>query len=162
MGLFSRRVPPSVFPPAVAPQVDLASALEIVLVKSVESQGQLASKISEMVVNQLETMTTLFARRLGQRGGRARAAQAKRNKTGQFLKKGNGCRLCANPGISNPTADEIRAHINHEDPNINYRIEGGAVHMDVDETQIQTDSQGNQTVECAECAQGVEHSHGRN
>jgi hypothetical protein len=161
MSIFRRRPDPSGLPDAPAPSLDLASALEIVLVKSVESQAQLASKISEMVVNQLETMTTVFARRLGQRGGRANAARAKRNKAGQFLRK-SGCRLCANPAVSNPTADEIRAHINHEDPSINYRVEADGVHMNVDEAQIQTDAQGNQVVECAECAQGIEHSHGRN
>jgi hypothetical protein len=168
MGLFSRQAPSSA-PSAPSQQLDLATALEIVLVKSVESQATLAQKISDMVVGQLETMTTVFARRLGSRGGRANALKngGKRNHKGQFTQRRGACRLCDNPAIADPTADEIRAHATHqyqpaELPALPYRTEGNKLIADVNFEQVQTDAQGNQIIECEDCQSGKAHTHAGN
>jgi hypothetical protein len=141
----------------------LGSALELVLVKSVESQANTAAKIGQLVTDNVAALAAMqqnaYTRASRKRGGKIRAGSAKRNGGGQFVK---GCRLCSDPSTADPTREEIIAHINHRNPGLNYRVEQGAVHMDVTQKEIQTDAQGNEVIECEECAAGVEHTHGRN
>jgi hypothetical protein len=127
--------------------IDLAAALETVLVKSVESQADLAVKIGNMIAGQMEAMTSVYARRLGARGGKKSAEHAKRNSNGTFKPRKGGCRLCANPAVLDPQADEIKNHMQHvqgyyEDPR-------GGIH--VSEKDFETTPGGDKVIECEEC-----------
>jgi hypothetical protein len=105
-----------------------------------------------------------LAESFAQLAPRRRSHHKKRDpKTGRMIsKKAVDCALCGNAAYPNPTPDMIRAHINHENPGMNYRVEDGAVHVDADVATIQTDAEGNQVVECPDCAKGIDHSHGTN
>jgi hypothetical protein len=130
-----------------------------VLVKSVESQAAVASKIGQLVTDNVVALTEMqknaYQRASRRRGGKIRANSAQRTKAGRFAR---GCRLCENPSVSDPTRDEIIAHTNHLSPGYNFRLDGDKLHADVDETQIAPDG----SIECQECAQGIPHEHGRN
>jgi ribosomal protein L14 len=176
MALFRRNQPDT--PPAPTSSqpagIDLASALEIVLVKSVESQANMASKVGEVLTSQLVTLSEAFSTKFARKGGKARAAKAQRNPDGTYMRKNQtACRLCRDAAIPDPTAAEIIAHVNHRQalppppPPVpeqlqvsDYRLENGAVQVDVGESHIQHDSAGNEVLECPDCAKGIPHQHG--
>jgi hypothetical protein len=162
MSLFHRRssvVPATAQLPPAAP-VDLAQALEIVLVKSVQSQADTASKIGQLITDNVKALAEMqqsaFKRASRQRGGRIRAGSAKRQ-GGRFTR---GCRLCENPMIADPRREEIIAHTNHT-TTLHYREENGAILVDVPADEVQVDAQGNQVIECADCSAGRPHQHGQ-
>jgi hypothetical protein len=149
-------------PASPATTLDLGAALEIVLVKSVESQASVATQIGQLVTDNVRALSEMqqdsYKRASRRRGGQIRAGSAKR-KSGKFAR---GCRLCDDAAVSDPTKEEIISHINHRNPSLNYRLEGNAVHVDLPESEIETDSQGNQVVECPDCQSGKAHVHGTN
>jgi hypothetical protein len=150
-------------PPAVpATSLDLGTALQIVLVDSVKSQAETAKSIGQLVTDNVRALSEMqqdsYKRATRRRGGQIRAGSAKR-KSGKFAR---GCRLCDDAATSDPTKEEIIAHINHRNPSLNYRLEGNAVHVDVPESDVEIDAQGNQVVECPDCQSGKAHVHGTN
>lgn len=176
MGWFNRTPapqPPNAQNAPPAPSFDLGQALEIALVKSVESNGTMAAKLSELMVSQFAAMAELFGTLGPRRRKDGNGKNATRGPGGKFTgsrpKGSAACRLCRNPAISDPTALEITAHINHhatpapaqdEQQVQAYRVEGNAVHIDIPETHVQTAPDGSEVVECPDCARGVPHAHG--
>jgi hypothetical protein len=159
---------PASTPPA-AP-LDLGHAIETVLVKAVESQMSLYERISRLTAENLQLALAAQAKSQKKLGGMLRARGAKRNSRGQMVQ----CRLCHNPAIADPTPAEILAHVNHrvpakphspddpppaDEPEYPYAVRDGAVHVDVPEAHVQTDSEGNEVLECAGCKAGVHHTH---
>lgn len=161
MSIFRRSNPPENLPALPQPtQLDVNAALEMVLVNSVKSAAETASAISTAVVGQLHALTEIQSAIFAQRRRKAVAAKQPRGPRGRFDRKRQpACRLCENANISNPTRQEILDHVNHENPGMNYRERDGAIVVDAHETAVQTDKDGNQVIECEDCASGKEHSH---
>ena len=159
MGLFSRRQqqsnphPPS--PPAPPAPQDLNAALQIFAVESVKAQTEFASMQHQHVKELVELnaeITRNLVRTGGKRlGGKVRAKTAKRDARGRMRAD---CRLCENPAITDPTADEIKRHATHATtppppPEARERIP----------VEIQTDPRtGDEVIECEAC--GKPHAEG--
>lgn len=171
MGFFRRQQPPAQnqqptsTPPA---PLDLTSAIETVLVKAVDSQMNLYERISRLTAENLQLALAAQQKSQKRLGGMLRSRGAARNRRGQLVQ----CRLCHNPAISDPTPAEIVAHVNHRAPakpspndpppvdeaEFPYHVDqDGAVHVDVPESAVQTDAQGNEVIECEGCANGQHH-----
>lgn len=158
-------VPPTiVVPPASADpsRVDLNGALETVLVKSMDSQGEMLSRINTLNVENAKLAVEMFQRRSNRRAGQKRADTGKRNGKGQLMRN---CRLCQNAALPDPMLSEIVEHATHNGPapkNVGVRVDADAVRVAVDERQIQAHPDGSEVIECPECAAGFEHSHAAN
>jgi hypothetical protein len=153
-------------PPA---PIDLTAAIETVLVKAVDSQMNLYERISRLTAENLQLALQAQQKSQKRVGGLIRSRGAARNRRGQLVQ----CRLCSNPAIPDPTPAEIVAHVNHrtpakpspadpppaDEPEFPYAVRDGAVHVDVPESAVETDAQGNEVVECAGCLNG-QHQHG--
>jgi len=172
MGLFRRSTSPATgqLPASTAPApIDLTSAIESLFVKAAEAQAKLFESLTRMNAEMLQQAIGVQQKAQKRIGGMLRARTAKRAANGRMVQ----CRLCSNPAIADPTADEIMAHTSHRggprpgpddpprepEPEFPYAVRNGAVHVDVPESAVQTDAQGNEVIECASCAKGIHHTH---
>jgi hypothetical protein len=167
VGIFSRQhnhqTAPAPAPASPAP-IDLNSLIETLLVKAVDSQVGLYERITRLTNENLQLALDRNRRSQKRIAGATRARAASRNGRGQMVQ----CRLCHNPAIFDPTPAEIIAHQSHrapaprppdeppepDTPEFPYTVRDGAVHVDVPESAVQTDAQGNEVLECAGCAKG--------
>lgn len=161
MGLFSRRQQPEnsslPAPPAPPAALDLNKALDVFAVKAVEKQTEFAAMMHQQTLELVQLnaeITRNLVRTGGKRlGGKVRAKTAKRDARGRMRPD---CRLCENAAITDPSADEIRAHMSHgiaapppPPPPARERIP----------VEILTTSDGDEVVECESC--GASHEHGQ-
>jgi hypothetical protein len=114
---FDPRLLPAAPAPSQVEPLNLNAALEVVLVKSVESQAAIAAKIGDVVAAQLSSLSNfqqnVYERAAKKRGGRSRAANANRI-NGKFAPGSHyDCRLCKDPTIADPLASEIMDHMKH-------------------------------------------------
>jgi len=155
MGLFSRRQqpvdqpPPPSSPANPAHALDINAALETILVGGLKSSMDVVIALRQQAMDEIklaQEMRTNMSRRLG---GKVRAKTAKRTAQGTMMAN---CRLCHNPSITDPTAEEIRAHMNHAAP----RPPAASPPIPV---QIQIDPRtGDEVIECEAC--GTPHAEG--
>lgn len=163
------QVPPA--PPRVP--VDLNTAIETVLVKAIDSQGNMMERMNRLNVENAQLAIDKLQQAGHRRGGAKRAAQARRTKRGVFAPE---CILCEDPMARDITPAQIIAHSEHrarrarrsqEEMRQARESNGGiqitetpdAVHARVDESLIQTAADGTEQIECADC--GHAHYPGR-
>lgn len=136
-----------------AAPLDLNTAIETILVKSLDSQATLAGKIGELVTTQIGSLAQaqidLAHKMRSRRGGKTRASTGARASNGRFSKGSKtDCRLCRNPFHPTPTVEEVRAHATHD--------AGPIAH----ESEIQRTAAGEEVIECDECLKGTPgHTH---
>lgn len=156
MGLFSRRQQHTdqsaalPAPPAKPAALDLNAALDVFAVKAVEKQTEFAAMMHQQTLELVQLnaeITRNLVRTGGKRlGGRVRAKTAKRDARGRMRAD---CRLCENPSIVDPTADEIIRHATHSQrPPERIPV------------KIETDPRtGDEVIECENC--GTPHPEGQ-
>lgn len=167
--LKGQSVPPHEHQPAPtppAPRVNLDNAVETVLVKSMEAQGNMFERMQRLNIENAELAMEAIQRNGFRRAGRKRANTAARTKTGTFRKN---CRICDDPMVSDPTPAEIIAHSQHRTrskrpENFPVAVEDKGDHLEahVDERAIQVGPDGIEQIECPDCGHnhaGAEHHH---
>lgn len=130
-----------------------SQALEKFATAAVESQANNLRAMGDF----MGTIAEIGARRAASVMGKRRASTAKRDSKGRMLKsaKATDCRLCGNPNLLNPTADEIREHFKHSEqsapPPIVYQDDGKRLIAHVHEDHVQTGHDGTEQIECPDC-----------
>jgi hypothetical protein len=162
MGIFSRRQQPPPLPPAApAPQIDLASLLQIAVVDGVKAALEVANASHQLAMDTLKVGQDIREKQHRRLGGKIRAKTGKRV-GGRFI---SNCRLCKNPMIGDPSIDEIVKHSSHGAAEAEAlrelpppRRERDAV-RDPIPVEIQTDPRtGDEVIECESC--GTPHAQG--
>jgi hypothetical protein len=151
---FMGRKPPALPPITIQTpdsKVDLNSAMETVLVKSMEAQGTMLERINRLNAENATLAVDLLQKRSAVRAGKIRARTGKRDAKGRMQAN---CRLCANPMISDPTSAEIVNHSVHRaGGNVKVTEKNGTLFAHVQENDVLTRPDGDLQVEddCETC-----------
>jgi len=133
----------------------MEKALEIALVKAVDSSGTTQEKTAGILFNFMDRAADMAFRRSRSPGGRA-ASRRPRARRGRFSPM---CRLCDNPMIKDPSTDEIVAHASHGQ---GLMIEDKGTHIEatINESAVEKHPDGTDVIECEDCTKGTPHVHG--
>jgi hypothetical protein len=128
----------------------VAGPLETLATAAVQSSAQNLTAMGEF----MRVIYEVAGERAGRALGKRRAATAKRATNGKYLK--NACRLCEDPGIPDPTIEEIEEHAKHRKSRkptgaVAFEHTPNAVIAHVDEVEVQTNAAGEQQIECPTC-----------
>lgn len=136
-------------PPAERVPVDLNGALEVVLVKALDSQTTMFEKMQKLNVENATLAMEMLAKQNAKRAGKARAKTGLRKRDGRFDRN---CRLCKDPMIHDPSVAEIVAHSAHRvgaHPKITEQ--DGAVQFHVNESEVDGDEKDRLEDDCPTC-----------
>lgn len=153
MGIFRPRRLNAVqqFASVPPPQIDLNAAIETILVKGMNSQMELLSRINNLMVENVQLVASMQTRVARRTGGRIRSRTGTRGTDGQM--KAN-CRLCKDPMLTDPTATEIVEHATHRPPTYlspPKRRAPKPARPEISETEIIRAPDGAEITECQDC-----------
>ena len=144
--------------------IDLNTALDIVLVKAMDSQAGMLERMQTLNVENARMAMEQLQLRRAKRGGFKRAATGQRRANGTYQKE---CRLCEDTSISDPTPAEIVLHSSHRrrrahKPHTASSSDAQTASIDdaqslddghVDEQDVIDEPNGGQRVECGDCGE---------